>query len=133
MLYINGMFNKFCKILPMFWNQVCFRKYFHSSSVLEEELFWPSHNTCSALLLLPSPPCCWKAFKVVFWFYSPSGPNFGGIRDLLGRGKHHQHHLCGQAHPCATLTCSMGTSGQGETSIQTIISCFSTIDVRKID
>ena len=129
-----GCLTSFAKCYPFFEIRFALGNIFTLPLFLKRStLFWPSHNTCSALLLLPSPPCCWKAFKVVFWFYSPSGPNFGGIRDLLGRGKHHQHHLCGQAHPCATLTCSMGTSGQGETSIQTIISCFSTIDVRKID
>jgi len=41
---------------------------------------------------------------------SSGGHYFGWIGNLLGCGKYHQHHLCGQTYPSATLSCPMGTS-----------------------
>ena len=61
-------------------------------------------------------------YSFLFFFFSSSGHYFGWKRDLFGCRQHHQHYLCGQAHPSSTLKCSMGTSREGKTWLFTFMS-----------
>ena len=62
--------------------------------------------------------CMYSSFShlhFTFFFCSSSGShNSRWSWNLLGCGKYHQHHLCGQTYPSATLSCPMGTSREGK-------------------